>query len=236
MTTTRLLSPEEELALLRRAQTGDLAARNTLIECNLGFVRKLIHDLKFVDFDDYFQEGVFGLAQAIEHFDCDSGNRFTTYAWYWIRAHLFRMRLKQRLVRPAYRLAEIGISARKYRARYRKEHGREPTLDELAKVLKTSQKRLVAGEQALTVRNVSLDAPNAVHPAARDTHRAVEAHLDLERLTARLTPTQRQLITWRLEGRRVKEIAALLGVPVWRVDVMLHKTAVALKIKQKDLT
>ena len=78
----------EQLCL--RAQKGDDAARDLLLENNLGFIRKTANELYqsmalaetelAIDRDDLEQEGCIGLLNAIGSFDVDRGSKFLTYA------------------------------------------------------------------------------------------------------------------------------------------------------------
>ena len=78
----------EQLCL--RAQKGDDAARDLLLENNLGFIRKTANELYqsmalaetelAIDRDDLEQEGCIGLLNAIGSFDADRGSKFLTYA------------------------------------------------------------------------------------------------------------------------------------------------------------
>lgn len=78
----------EQLCL--RAQKGDTAARDLLLENNLGFIRKTANELYqnmalaetelAIDRDDLEQEGCIGLLNAIGSFDADRGSKFLTYA------------------------------------------------------------------------------------------------------------------------------------------------------------
>lgn len=78
----------EQLCL--RAQKGDGAARDLLLENNLGFIRKTANELYqsmglaetelAIDRDDLEQEGCIGLLNAIGSFDADRGSKFLTYA------------------------------------------------------------------------------------------------------------------------------------------------------------
>ena len=74
----------EQLCAL--AQAGDAAAREQLLERNMGFVRKLALELyskageSGLDVDDLVQEGCIGLLSAIDRFDAGRGMKFLTYA------------------------------------------------------------------------------------------------------------------------------------------------------------
>lgn len=82
--TSRLevLSAEETDALLRRSVSGDRAARERLISCNLRLVLRVIQRFsgRGESMDDLFQVGCIGLMKSIDHFNIELGVRFSTYA------------------------------------------------------------------------------------------------------------------------------------------------------------
>src|SRR4051794_38776689 len=83
----RLLTQADEIRLARRIEHGDRAARETMIESNLGLVRTIARGFRggSLPFDDLVQDGTVGLIQAVERFDHRRGVRFSTYAGWWIR-------------------------------------------------------------------------------------------------------------------------------------------------------
>jgi len=87
-----LLTQEDEQRLARRASAGDQAASNALARANLRFVfhvaRSYAH--RGVPLEDLVNEGNIGLIRAIRRFDPDRGNRFITYAVWWIRQAIAR--------------------------------------------------------------------------------------------------------------------------------------------------
>ncbi len=131
----RLLDAREEKELSRRAREGDIMARRRLIECNLRLVISIAKKYRGrgVLFEDLIQEGNAGLIRAVEKFDPEMGNRFSTYATWWIRQAVTRavadsarsVRLPAHVVDALYRLrrAENSLSL---------ELGRDATEEELA--------------------------------------------------------------------------------------------------------
>jgi RNA polymerase primary sigma factor len=131
----RLLDAAEERELSRRSREGDKEARARLIESNLRLVISIAKKYRGrgVLFEDLIQEGNAGLIKAVERFDPSLGNRFSTYATWWIRQavtravadHARTVRLPAHVVDAVFRLrrAENELSI---------ELGRDATEEELA--------------------------------------------------------------------------------------------------------
>src|SRR5215471_16763761 len=82
-----LLTPADEVRLAKRVEQGDPAARERMIESNLRLVVLLAKDFRGqgLPFLDLIQEGMIGLIRAVDGFDWRLGNRFSTYARWWIQ-------------------------------------------------------------------------------------------------------------------------------------------------------
>jgi RNA polymerase sporulation-specific sigma factor len=76
------LSDREESHYLQLVKTGDMEARNTLIEHNLRLVAHICKKFDGVsnDKDDIISIGTIGLIKAINTFDMDKGTKLATYA------------------------------------------------------------------------------------------------------------------------------------------------------------
>jgi len=88
----QLLSADEEKALARKVQKGDMRARARMVECNLRLVVKLARRYlhRGLPLLDLVEEGNLGLIRAVEKFDPERGFRFSTYATWWIRQAIER--------------------------------------------------------------------------------------------------------------------------------------------------
>ena len=97
----RLLTADEEVRLARRIQSGDLRAKELMIESNLRLVFATARSYRGrgVPFADLVQEGTIGLVRAVERFDHRRGCKFSTYAVWWIRRSLLDAVARSEVIR-----------------------------------------------------------------------------------------------------------------------------------------
>ncbi|CAN5152152.1 N/A [soil metagenome] len=131
----RLLEAHEERTLSRRARQGDIGARRRLIESNLRLVISIAKKYRGrgIPFEDLIQDGNAGLIRAVEKFDPEMGNRFSTYATWWIRQAVTRSVADQaRTVRLPAHVVDSLFRMRRAENVLSIELGREPTEEETA--------------------------------------------------------------------------------------------------------
>ena len=134
----RLLDAAEERDLSRRAHQGDRKARRRLIESNLRLVISIAKKYRGrgVAFEDLIQEGNAGLIRAVEKFDPTLGNRFSTYATWWIRQGMTRAIADQsRTVRLPAHVVDSLFRLRRTETALSVELGRDATDEEIAERL-----------------------------------------------------------------------------------------------------
>ena len=154
-----LLKRDEEIALIERMQSGDLEAKNILIESNLRLVvsiakRYIGHG---VDLEDLIQEGILGLIKALENHQLWHETRISTYATYWIQQRIQRAIEEQSgLVRVPTHIYERLYQIKKSKNKLTQEYGCEPTAEEIAKDIGVSTE-LVIGAGNISLETVSLD-------------------------------------------------------------------------------
>jgi RNA polymerase primary sigma factor len=134
----KLLTPREEKSLSRRAKAGDGRARKTLIEKNLKLVVSVAKRYRNygLPFEDLIQEGNIGLIRAVDKFDPEKGNRFSTYATWWIRQAVARaVADRGRTIRLPVHMGEKVRKVGRITGELSVELGREPTEGEVVERL-----------------------------------------------------------------------------------------------------
>lgn len=146
LTRERLLSPELERDLAKRAAKGDEEAKRRLIEANMRLVFNIAkcYQHSSMPFEDLVQEGAIGLIQAVERYDPSRGFRFSTYATHWIRQSIGRaVDAKARAIRLPPHVAEILRKLQKAHAKLQASLGRAPSVEELSRELGIPVQRLL---------------------------------------------------------------------------------------------
>jgi RNA polymerase primary sigma factor len=178
-----LLTQDEEIAVARRVQAGDEAAMQELVTRNLRFVISVAkkYQNRGLPLIDLIGEGNVGLMTAARKFDPDHGVKFISYAVWWIRqAILASVARHGRTVRvPLNRTADLSRIIRTSES-LRQSLGREPTAEEIAKLVNLSTD-MVQSLAALNSVDVRLDAPMASDGERATLERfLVESHQDAE--------------------------------------------------------
>jgi RNA polymerase primary sigma factor len=159
----RLLRPDEEISLARRIERGDQDAKEHMINANLRLVVSLARKYgpanQELSLFDLVQEGMLGLIRAVEKFDWRRGNRFSTYATWWIRQAIERgIAAKARFVRLPVNVLQRHRRIARAAADLSSRMDRDPTDEEVARAAGVSVAHV---EEAHTAAGavVSLDRP-----------------------------------------------------------------------------
>jgi RNA polymerase primary sigma factor len=153
-------SDKSRRSLEIKALDGELG-RQYLIRSNLRLVISIAKNYRGqgLSFLDLIQEGNVGLMRAVDKFDYRQGNRFSTYATWWVRQAITRaLSYQSRTIRLPVHMGERLRRVKQVAGQLEKELGRKAGQEEIAKALNLSPEQMERVFRAPT-HTLSLEKP-----------------------------------------------------------------------------
>ncbi|TLS35253.1 RNA polymerase sporulation sigma factor SigG [Pseudalkalibacillus caeni] len=146
-----VLTNQEMRILFRKMQSGDITAREELVNGNLRLVLSVIQRFnnrgEYVD--DLFQVGCIGLMKSIDNFDLGQNVKFSTYAVPMIIGEIRRYLRDNNPIRVSRSLRDIAYKALQVRDNLMSKNSKEPTAVEIAKELDVTKEEVVFALDAI---------------------------------------------------------------------------------------
>ena len=233
----KVLKNEEIMELLRRTKKGDMEAREQLIAGNLRLVLSVIQkfDRRGENVDDLFQVGCIGLIKAIDNFNIDLDVRFSTYGVPMIVGEIRRYLRDNSALRVSRSMRDTAYKVLQAKEKFMAEHQREPTIEEIARMLDTRREDVVFALEAITdpvslydpVYSDSGDAV-CVMDQVKDNKNTDEKWLDhiaLQDAVDKLPRREKKILDLRFfQGKTQMEVSAEVGISQAQVS-RLEKSA-----------
>ena len=231
-----ILSEAKKEELLKKTKTGDLFAREELINGNLRLVLSVIQRFtnRGENPDDLFQIGCIGLIKAIDNFDITQQVKFSTYAVPMIIGEIRRYLRDNSPVRVSRSIKDTAYKAMQAKEAITKRTNREPTVEEIAKELEISVPDVVMALESI-VSPVSLYEP--VYSDGGDTIYVLDQvgdnnddsnwldEIALKESIKNLSNREKRILSLRfLQGKTQMEVSEEIGISQAQVS-RLEKNA-----------
>ena len=233
----KVLKSSETQALLLRAKAGDAQAREELIAGNLRLVLSVIQRFsnRGENADDLFQVGCIGLIKAIDNFNTDLDVKFSTYGVPMIVGEIRRYLRDNSTMRVSRAMRDTAYKVLQAKEAYMAQHQREPSIEEIAKILDIKREDVVMALDAI-LEPVSLYEP--VYSDSGDTICVMDQVKDnknndemwveriaLKEAVGHLTDRERKILSMRFfQGKTQMEVSAEIGISQAQVS-RLEKNA-----------
>lgn len=154
------LKNAEIVELLKKVKSGDEFARDQFVVANLRLVLSVVQRFpgQADKSDDMFQVGCVGLLKAIDNYDDSFNVKFSTYAVPMIIGEIKRYLRDNNSVRVSRSIRDIAYKSLKVKEEIIKKENREPSLDEIAKILEIPLDEVTFALDAIS-ETVSLSEP-----------------------------------------------------------------------------
>ncbi len=233
-----LLSKEEKEELLKKIKNGDEEARDKFINGNLRLVLSVIQRFygRGESADDLFQVGCVGLIKAIDNFDLEQNVQFSTYAVPMIIGEVRRYLRDNNSIRVSRSVRDLAYKAMQYKERYTKTHGKEPTIEEIAKELGVEKEDVAFSFDAIQ-DPISLQEPVYndgseniyVMDQVKDSKNTDELwaeSMTIAQAMKKLNDKEKIVVTKRFfDGRTQMEVAEEIGISQAQIS-RLEKSAI----------
>ena len=223
---------DHTIALIQKSHEGDKAAREQLVEENVGLIWCVVKRFygRGLENEDLFQIGSIGLLKAIDKFDLSYDVKFSTYAVPMISGEIKRFLRDDGMIKVSRTLKELSYKIFQTREKLLDLLGREPTIEELAEKMQIDKEEIVealeAGSEVEPIHQKEGNEIRLMDKLEEKEHREEKIldHMLLQQLLGTLEKEERTLIYMRyFQDKTQSQVGKELGISQVQVSRMEKK-------------
>lgn len=237
---------ENDMKIIERAQNGSKEDMTKLIEDNSRLVWSIVRRFngRGYDIEDLYQIGSIGLIKAIQRFDTSFEVRLSTYAVPYILGEIKRFIRDDGPIKISRSIKELNIKIIELQKEYLNKYGKEITLEQLAKELKTSKEDIaMALDSARPVNSIedSQYRDNKTDKtislidqlsSGKDEENEITNRITIKKLISELKDNEKEVILQRYyKGKTQMQVAKILGITQVQVSRIERKVLDNMKRK-----
>ena len=237
---------ENDMKIIERAQNGSKEDMTKLIEDNSRLVWSIVRRFngRGYDIEDLYQIGSIGLIKAIQRFDTSFEVRLSTYAVPYILGEIKRFIRDDGPIKISRSIKELNIKIIELQKEYLNKYGKEITLEQLAKELKTSKEDIaMALDSARPVNSIedSQYRDNKTDKtislidqlsSGKDEENDITNRITIKKLISELKDNEKEVILLRYyKGKTQMQVAKILGITQVQVSRIERKVLDNMKRK-----
>ena len=215
------VAKEDTYSLIKKAQSGDDSARETVVNQNIGLVKNLAmkYASGYYEPEDLMQVGFMGLVKAIDRFDTGFDVMFSTYAVPMILGEIKRFIRDDGRIKVSRQLKTEMKNLKAIQQEYYNKYGKSPRISYLAEKMEISSERVMEILEAIDSLSSMESFDNEAAPEAIKSGDYVYEEeqnvdiIDLKEAIKSLEERERQVIMLRyFKDMTQQQIAKILGI------------------------
>lgn len=237
---------ENDMKMIEQAQNGNKDDMTKLIEDNSRLVWSIVRRFngRGYDIEDLYQIGCIGLIKAIQRFDTNFEVRLSTYAVPYILGEIKRFIRDDGPIKISRSIKELNIKIKELQNEYQNKYGKDISLEEIAKELKTSKEEIaMALDSARPVNSIEdsqyrdnkTDKTISVIEqlsTGKDEETEITNRMTIKKLISELKDKEKEVILLRYyKGKTQMQVSKILGITQVQVSRIERKVLDNMKRK-----
>ena len=237
---------ENDMKMIEQAQNGNKDDMTKLIEDNSRLVWSIVRRFngRGYDIEDLYQIGCIGLIKAIQRFDTNFEVRLSTYAVPYILGEIKRFIRDDGPIKISRSIKELNIKIKEIQKEYQNKYGKEISLEEIAKELKTSKEEIAMALDSARPVNSIEDSQYRYNKTdktisvieqlstGKDEETEITNRMTIKKLISELKDKEKEVILLRYyKGKTQMQVSKILGITQVQVSRIERKVLDNMKRK-----